>query len=162
MCAYTLVYINDDDIPELYVEYGSTADGSLIAYFNGSKVVTQYLNTVGLSYLERENLFCDTGGHMDEYYDNVYTIGDGGFEIVASGNFGAANNADVEYDENGQPVYEYYWNGEETTQSGYEEKLNEVFDTDRAVSPFGEYDSSTGMYGGFYSCWDMPAVIMNS
>lgn len=162
MCDYTLVYINDDNIPELYVEYGSTADGSLIAYFNGSEVVTQYMYTMGLSYLERENLFCDTGGHMDEYYDNVYTIGDGGFEIVVSGNFGAENNADIQYDENGQPVYEYYWNGEKTTQSGYEENLNEAFDKDRAVSPFGEYDSSTGMYEGFYSCWDIPSVIMDS
>ena len=158
----TLIYINDDDIPELYIEYGSTASGSLLAYFNGSEVVTLPMYTYGLTYIERENRFRDSGGHMDTYYDAVYAIEENGFREIASGNYGAADNSRVETDADGNPIYEYYWNDRETTEEGYGQALEKVFDSDRAVSPFGKYDSVAHMDGGFYSLWEIGNQILSA
>ena len=158
----TLIYINDDDIPELYIEYGSTASGSLLAYFNGSEVVTLPMYTYGLTYIDRENRFRDSGGHMDTYYDAVYAIEENGFREIASGNYGAADNSRVETDADGNPIYEYYWNDRETTEEGYGQALEKVFDSDRAVSPFGKYDSVAHMDGSFYSLWEIGNQILSA
>lgn len=159
---YQLLYINDDNIPELYVDYGTTAAGSKIAYFNGNKVITQSLYVSGLTYLEKENLFRDSGGHMDEYYDIIYSIQDDNFNVIASGHYGAPDNSNVQLDSSGNPIYVYYWNDEQTTKEGYQEMLEKSFDTSREISPFGDYNSATHLYDGFYDMNDIAAEIIKA
>lgn len=159
---YQLININNDDVPELYVDYGSTAGGSKIAYFNGNKVITQSLYVSGLTYLEKENLFRDSGGHMDEYCDVIYSIQDDNFTVIASGHYGAPDNSNVQLDSSGNPIYVYYWNDEQTTKAGYQEMLDKSFDTSKAISPFGDYNSSTQLYDGFYDMNGIAAEIIKA
>lgn len=130
--GYDLIYLDDDEIPEL-VEIGNSAAAGcrLISYFDGELDVTQ-LNRLNFSYLEREGLLCNSDGNMDNYYDLVYRLADGKLTLIAQGYYGAEDNSRVQFDESGEPIYRYDWNGTEMSSGEYEKELNAVFDTKRA------------------------------
>lgn len=155
MEVYKLVNIDDDDIPELYVNYGTTAGGDAICSYNKDSIIVQTMWNYGFAYLEGQNLFRDAGGHMDSYYDDIYCIKDGEFVLLYSGQYGAAENDDVQFDSDGNPVYNYTWNGTEvSSESEYLSLLNEVYDTKQEVNPYdgAEFDSESGRYVGNGLC----------
>ena len=152
---YVLININDDAIPELYIDYMYTSDGSVLCTYADGELVTQDMWASGLFYLEGQNLFDETGGHMDEYWDRVYKIKDGQFVMVADGEYGAEDNAHVQVDAYGEPVYQYYWNNEQLdSEAAYKDQLNRVFDTSKAIDIYdgAEYDSVRGRYVGNGIC----------
>ncbi|OUP84200.1 hypothetical protein B5F07_08675 [Lachnoclostridium sp. An169] len=152
---YKLVNINNDNIPELYICYGSIADGDVICSYHEGKVIEQSMYVSGFSYLEGRNLFCDSGGHMDAYHDIVYCMENGEFRRICYGDYGAEDNSNVQYDSNGYPIYKYYWNGTEvSSEEEYMRLLNEVYDIEQASSPFDNtvYDSELGRYVGNGLC----------
>ncbi|MCL1914116.1 MAG: hypothetical protein FWG10_09645 [Eubacteriaceae bacterium] len=127
MAQCALIYIDDDDIPELVVNFGAMADGAMVCTFNNGQISSASLFPYSLYYLERQNVFLDRAGRMDSYYDTVYAIIEGQFVDIAKGEYGAKDNTDVEYDSSGEPVYQYYWNGVEVEKVNYLELLNQVF-----------------------------------
>lgn len=129
---YGLVYIDNDKIPELVIEYRSVANGTDICTYGNDELNVIHTYDGGPSYFEYENLLCDSGGRMDEYYDKIYCIEDGKFKLLYSGNYGAEDNSKVEYDENGYPIYQYYWDNVEVTKTEYKTKKNTYFDTAKA------------------------------
>lgn len=141
---YKLVNVNGDDIPELYINFGSIAQGDMLcSYFNNS-IIYQYMYNYGFSYIEGKNLFMDSGGHMDAYHDIIYSIEDGKFTEQYKGEYGAEDNSNVQFDSEGYPIYNYYWNGNRVSnESEYEELLNQAFDKEKAKYPYendGVYD----------------------
>ncbi len=133
---FSLIQVNDDDIPELLIDYRSTAGGGEVATFDGMQVNTIHTYSYCVSYMPEKNLMCDSGGHMDEYYDYIYKIENGQFVKCYSGEYGAEDNSHVECDENGYPIYRYYWEGVEVEKDEYDELLNAAFDTSNKVSPY--------------------------
>ncbi|MBQ6540837.1 MAG: hypothetical protein IJL71_07415 [Oscillospiraceae bacterium] len=123
--GFYLVDINGDAIPELYVDYLTTAGGSELATYADGKVVSQYLTIDSLSFLKGKNLFRESGGRMGSYFDVIYTIENGKFITLAEGSYIVKSNDPYEAD--------YTWAGESVTAEEYEAKLNEKFDTDSAV-----------------------------
>ena len=162
MHTYQLIYVDDDEIPEMYMDSGTTAGGGMIVSYDGNQAVSEALSCGGLTYLEKEGTFCDSNGRMDQYYDRIYYLKDGRFELTAEGNYGAEDNTNITFDSEGNPVYSYFWNGTSVSESEYQEERNKVFDSARAVSPYGEYDSATGMYGGFCGYWQLPEAVVGS
>ena len=81
---------------------------------------------LGFSYIERENLLCNSDGNMDHYYDVVYRLENGRLVQAAAGYYGAEDNSAVRYDENQEPVYQYQWNGAVMTREEYNKALNAV------------------------------------
>lgn len=151
---YKLLDLNEDGVPELYINFGSTAGGdAILSYFNG-EIVEQKMDNYGFRYIEGANLFRDSGGHMDEYYDKIYTLENGNFVLLYSGEYGAEDNSKVEYGDDGMPVYRYFWENEEVSSEEYERKLNEVYDTEKEVNIFqdAQYDSGRGRYVGNGLC----------
>ena len=151
---YKLLDLNEDGVPELYINFGSTAGGDVIlSYFNG-EIVEQKMDNYGFRYIEGANLFRDSGGHMDEYYDKIYTLENGNFVLLYSGEYGAEDNSKVEYGDDGMPVYQYFWENEEVSSEEYDRKLNEVYDTEKEVNIFldAQYDSGRGRYVGNGLC----------
>ena len=161
---YKLLDLNGDGLPELYINFGSTAGGdAILSYFNG-EIVEQKMYNYGFRYIEGANLFRDFGGHMDEYYDKIYTLENGNFVLLYSGEYGAEDNSKVEYGaednskveygDDGMPVYRYFWENEEVSSEEYERKLNEVYDTEKEVKIFqdAQYDSEKGRYVGNGLC----------
>lgn len=153
--VYMLVDINNDDIPELYIDYGITSLGAVLcSYYEGS-IIEQGLWSYGLSYIEGENLFMDSGGHMDSYYNQVYCIRDGEFVLLYKGEYGAPDNTHVQYDSEGNPLYDYYWGGTQmSSEAEYFQSINAVYDFQKAVIVREEltYDTESGRWIGNMFC----------
>lgn len=148
--GYTLITMSDDEIPQL-VEVGiDEATGCRIIYYAKGEVHSAQLNRLYFSYIPGENLLCNSEGLMDTYYDLVYSIVDGEMTLIAAGYYGAEDNSNVQFDAEGNPVYQYEWNGVEMSKEEYEDELFSVYDTSRAVS----YD-----YSSLYSVDEMIEVI---
>ena len=155
MEIYKLVNINNDSIPELYINFRSTAGGDVICTYYDGKVVEQPMWNYGFSYMEGQNIFRDAGGHMDVYHDKIYSIENGQFVLLHEGNYGAADNSHIQFDSDGYPIYDYYWDGTEvSSETEYMNLLNEVYNAQQAITPFdgAEYDSETGRYVGNGLC----------
>ena len=155
MEIYKLVNINNDSIPELYINFGSTAGGDVICTYYDGKVLEQPMWNFGFSYIEGQNIFRDAGGHMDVYHDKIYSIENGQFVLLHEGNYGAADNSHVQFDSDGYPIYDYYWDGTEvSSETEYMNLLNEVYNAQQAITPFdgAEYDSETWRYVGNGLC----------
>lgn len=153
--VYKLVNINNDGIPELYIDFGTTAGGAMICTYHEGKVIEQPMWSSGFSYREGQNIFRDSGGKMDVYYDNIYSIENGQFVLLCEGNFGASDNSNVKFDSNGSPIYNYFWNGTEvSSETEYMNLLNEIYNVQQAISPFdgAKYNSETGRYTGNGLC----------
>lgn len=120
------------------------------SYYDG-QVNTCSLGRVQLSYLPGENRLWASGGAMDCYYDCVYKLKDGIMEEIAKGEYGAEDNSNVQWDEDGYPVYQYFWNGEEVTENTYDKKLNKAYKnkSEQAVEKLEWYDSVYHAYESF-------------
>lgn len=70
---------------------------------------------------------------MDYYYDLVLTLQDGQLVLTDQGYFGAEDNSNVQFDESGDPIYRYEWNGKQVTKEEYAKELNAVYDQSKAV-----------------------------
>lgn len=151
--ASKLININGDAIPELYIDYNSYAEGGVVCSYVNGELIEQHVYNGGLSYIEGENLFRSSGGHMDGYYDDIYTMQDGMFVRLYSGTYGAENNANVQLDASGMPIYQYFWNGTQvSSEEEYMNLLNQVFNTEQAISPYDNTEYSNGRYIGNGLC----------
>lgn len=127
--GYNLIYINDDAIPEL-VEIGiDEAMGCNIVSFSDGTVHETQLSRLSFSYIERGNLLCNSEGNMDCYYDIVYSMESGRLVPIASGYYGAWDNSNVQFDDKGNPIYQYEWEGAVMTREEYNQALRAVYDT---------------------------------
>ena len=148
-----LVNINNDEIPELYLNFGTTASGDVLCSYAEGTVIEQPMYNYGFSYIEGQNLFRDLGGHMDVYYDKIYTIQGGQFALLYSGDYGAEDNSNVQLDESGMPIYNYYWNGTQvSSQEEYMTLLNQVYNTEQAITPYDGAQYEDGRYVGNGLC----------
>ena|GEM_PF-1677335 len=126
----SLIYIDNDDIPELVIVGPSAAYGTEICTISDGELVYTHLGIGGVSYIERQNIFVVSGGRMGNYYDTVYSIQNGEFQILNRGEYGDEETNDEE------SLYIYYWrwDGEEVTESEYSEKLKLAFDDSKAIN----------------------------
>lgn len=148
--GYTLILLNDDEIPEL-VEVGTDeATGCRIVCYAEGKVHVNQTNRLYFSYIPGGNLLCNSEGHMDYYYDLVYRLSNGEFELIAAGYYGAEDNSRVEFDEEGNPVYQFEWNGVKMSEREYQKELSRVYDFSKAVT----YD-----YDNLYSADEVKKII---
>ncbi len=131
-----LIYVNDDTIPEIWMDYGYGYAGAEVYTQKGDGTDCVHFDQGYAEWIEKENLLWTSGGHMDEYYDVVYQIQDGEFVSIGSGVYGTSDNSNVQYDEQGYPLYDCYWNGVKVTEDEYEKALRSVFDEAKAESSY--------------------------
>lgn len=138
---YKLIDINGDDIPELYIDHQITAYGSKLCTYYDGQMSYQQMGVSGLSYIEGENLFMDAGGHMDNFYNSIYRIENGKFVLQHRGEFGAEDNSNLQFDENGNVIYEYYWDGKEVaSMEEYNRYLDSFINPDKLELPREPYE----------------------
>ena len=135
MSSYALIDIDDNDVPELWISFGFGFEGDALCTVAAGKLDVLRFSQGGLSYIKRGNLFAINGGRMDDYYDDVYRIQNGKFEQLHKGSYGAENNANVQYDAAGEPIYQYFWEGKEVSKNEYDSALKSVYDYSKADSP---------------------------
>ncbi len=113
--TWGFIYVNDDKIPELVLSSGYEAGGNVILTIVNGQVDFIYTRRLGFYYDESGNVLVNSDGHMGVYFDYVYTIGDNGFEFLASGDY-----YDIYDDENGYTgEMEYYLGEQKVSEAEY-------------------------------------------
>ena len=134
--GYSLIYLDDNEVPEL-VAFGSCeAQGNLICYFSDGSVQSTRLARLGFNYIERENLLCNSDGHMDYYFDIIYSLLDGELTQLSAGFWGELSDSEHQFDSEGNLVYHYSWDGVTVLEDEYSQCLKSIFDDTRATSVF--------------------------
>lgn len=128
---YYLINVDEDKIPELFIDCISLAGGGKLVSYQNGRIITQH-TTTAISYIEGSGLFLNSGGHADNYYDEIYLLKNESIEQISSGYW------NITY----EPSYkeEYTWDGQKTTKQEYEIKLNTYFDESKAKNT---YESKT-------------------
>ena len=135
---YGLIYVDRDSVPELAVNTGFEAGGcQILTYANGRLGILQ-TRRLGFTYIPRGNALCNSDGHMDSYFDDVYTLENGAWKRVAYGEYyGYTGRCD---EERGRYICQtYVWNGAVTTMEGYLQALMRVYPLSVAQQPAFEY-----------------------
>lgn len=131
---YKLIFLDDDNVPELVICSGSEAGGNQICNYYDGTVHTANLLRLGFYYIERKNLLCNSDGHMDNYYDIVYSLTDGELTQIAAGDWGELDGTGHQFDKEGNLIYKYRWEDTFVTEDEYKKRLNSVFDMSKAIS----------------------------
>ncbi len=140
--SYELIYLDEDDIPEIWVDYGISATGCAIFSINKGEVSKNTLSSGGLLYDEGKNIFIHSWGKMDYYFDTVYKIENGSLTTVVDGRYEVKNSSD------GETWTYYYIDDTEVTEAEYKEKLKSYVSKDSKETLYGEvstYDYSQAL-----------------
>lgn len=124
---YYLINIDNDNIPELYIDYISYAGGAVVYSYQNGSIVKQHVKA-GISYIEDKGLFLNNYYIIgcDNYYDEVYLLKDGTFSMVSSGYLQIYYSP--EYKE------EYVWDGKTVSKEEYDSMLSSYFEKSEAKS----------------------------
>ena len=136
-----LIYVNDDEIPELVLLGSSEAVGCLVLTVSAAGAVdVLQTNRLYFYYIEKGNILDNSEGIMGMYWDTIYSIDeDGTWQMTASGTYEAV---DEDYDN-----LEYYWNGVSVTEEEYYDYVESYIDKDTALNNGQtKYDGDTEYY----------------
>ena len=130
--SFALIYIDNDEIPELYLSGVCEAEGDMVCSFKNGVVVYQYLGrTHGGKYIERSGKLINQNGHMGNYYDNVYQLNKNGFSEILNASY------TERYEDPGNGEYnvirEYLIGGTTVSEAEYNHAVSSAFDLSRAV-----------------------------
>ncbi len=131
--GYNLIYVNEDEIPELLMEGADEATGNLILTFDGNKIDELQTARLYFDFLEKKNQLRNADGHMGGYYDLLYAIRDGKWEMTDHGEYYVEDNTVMWEDEDLQ----YEWNGKSVSAEEYQHELEKCYDLSHAVSTTG-------------------------
>jgi hypothetical protein len=82
--SYCLIYLDDDDIPEL-LDFGvSEADGTRVVVYNNGSFTENQMSRLSVQYIPGENLLLNNEGNMGYYTANVYSIVNGVLPVELS------------------------------------------------------------------------------
>lgn len=143
---FVLIYLDDDDIPEIADIGRAEAEGSRILNYSNGAVHETQLRRLSFSYIPRGNLLLNNEGNMGHYIATVYSIVDGQMTVIANGTKDTIEDPPV-LDESG---YSYTWNGTPVTAEEYKAELAAVFDESLAVYSYDLYDPIAD-YDGLYT-----------
>ena len=119
---FNLINLDGDSIPELYVEGSTTAQGNLICTYSNGQIVSENLRGGSTYYLDGGNRLHIHSGSMGLYFDTVYSIQNGDFVQLHSGEFELRDPYGTSYEEN-DANYRYIWDGKEVTKAEYDQGL---------------------------------------
>ena len=127
--SYALVYVDNDNIPELYLNGDCAATGDTVCTFiNGSLVEQQLNRNNGGRYIERSGALYNCNGNMGYYTTHVYKLTAEGFSqtfyaLMAEKSFEQWVNRDpmfsYEYFVENVPVSETEYNNATSTAFNY-------------------------------------------
>lgn len=127
--AFNLIYIDDDNIPELYLCGNSEYIGEKVCTFKKGTVIALDLPRLyGTLYIERSGLIKNSNGSMGCYFDTIYKLEKGSFSEIHSGTNEMIENQ-VEY------YYVYTMDGKDVSQSEYQQILDSSFNSNRGKAP---------------------------
>lgn len=133
--TYSFLYVDEDEIPELEINSGYSAGGSLLLTYHDGILDEVDIYRSGLYYIEKGNLVCNGSGNTGSYYDYVYTIQDGRWKQIGCGEFWE----DYENRTEDSIDYIYEWDGESVTEEEYMQRLQDIYPEEESKEPDGHY-----------------------
>lgn len=139
-CSYSLIDVNDDDIPELVIWDNKSNEPEPVFDYDYVRILTARRSILGsyqvealvsedrfFEYIEKGNQLILH--HMDNHYvvDAGYSIRDGKWIAEFEGSRPEEEYAD-------QEGMQYTWNGEEVSREFYESSFAQVYDQSRTVT----------------------------
>lgn len=125
--SYALVYIDDDDIPELYLSGDCEATGDAVCTYKNGSVIEQRLNRIGGGrYIERSGEICNRSGNMGHMYTRVYKLTDDGFALTFNA-LSVEHIEDLGNDEYNL-YYEYQIEDEDVSEDAHNAAVEAAFD----------------------------------
>ena len=124
---FELFDMNGDDVPEIVRVGSCMADGATVATCTPDGIREEEIYRIGMWYIPGSNVLDNNDGNMGVFYDRVFEIKDGKWVQIGDGEYGMEDNTNPEYDENGDYVFRYKWDGKEVTKKKYEKKLKKLF-----------------------------------
>ena len=131
--SFALVFVDNDDIPELYMSGVCEAEGDRICSYKNGTVVDAYMNRRGGGkYVAREGTVINKNGHMGRCYTTVYRLDENGFTQILS----ALSVEHYEHlgNEEYEITYEYSIEGQAASEEEYTAAINASFDHANALT----------------------------
>jgi len=128
---YTLFYLDNDDIPEIFIQYMTTAEGAaVLSCQNGRVIEYRLMGFPALQYTERGNVLYVAMGRQGTYFDQIIRLENGQFASV-----GGVKSA-VLGEDNVPSVDEfiYTWDGVTVTEEEYQQQIDTYIDLETASS----------------------------
>lgn len=148
--GYNLLYIDEDDVPELLASGTAEAEGHKLITYKDGKITENYIDRLyGITYAEKKNLYMNSNGNMGGYYNILYRLEDGEQKELAQGEWGDKRDdeGNLIWNESGDyPVQEYFWNGAEC---GSEEEYYNAIDA-FIQSIVGDVEMRSAYFGERY------------
>lgn len=122
-----LAYLDEDDIPELIVIGDYEAAGQMIVTCRDGELIENYIGRLGgLSYVEKQNFYRNSNGHMGYYYDEFYRLVDGEQTVIISGEYGDQydDEGNLIWNEEDYPEQEYSWDGVSCSEEEYYDAID--------------------------------------
>ncbi len=130
--SYALVYIDGDDIPELYLSGRDEATGDSVCSYRKGAVIEQALHRIGGGwYIEKSGTVINQNGHMGQKHTHVFKLAEDGFvltfEALSSERINDEYKLYYEYSIGNKPVNESEYNAAVETACDFENaaRLNE-------------------------------------
>lgn len=139
---YTLAYINDDDIPELLMDFNPDYDKGAIAVIkNGEVKVLDLLtqNAYGLAYLERKGLIAHHYFRWMHHVVNIYRLSNNELKKIHWGEwYDKYERSNLETDS-----MLYFWDSEEVTKEEFNNKKNAEIDMSNVILAYNWYSKDS-------------------
>lgn len=133
--TYNLIYVDEDNIPELLLMGNCEAIGNLILTCHNGQIDELQTSRLAFDYLENENKLRNDSGNMGFYYDYIYSIDDGKWTLKKSGEYYVEDNtAEWDWDD-----LIYKWEGNIVSKADYERELRNFYDVENAKEGKGIY-----------------------
>lgn len=139
--GFSLLYVNDDEVPELYLFGNCQAVGQIYATYYKGQVNFVQLSRLSSLFSERGNLIINDDGCTDYYYDIFYTIENGKFVKTHTG------ESHEYYDESVDAfIANYTWDGETVSDEEYTLCLKKVIGARYMVNPPVQFSNAEDMF----------------
>lgn len=137
---YSLIYVDDNEVPELFINTNVDALGTkIVTIYNG--VINEIELSSVIEYIEKTGLIRTYGGTMDNYTMNIYKLENGGFDTIATANIYLSED-DLKAAKEGETFnWTYTWQGNVTSEEEYNANMNAIFEIGSGITPIGEYTS---------------------
>ncbi len=139
--SYSLIYLDDDDIPELFVSTGGEASGEIVLTYFNEQVYEQPISRLGTKYIERSGLlYCDNG-HMGYYPVYIKKLESGVFSDIATGTrcCRLSEEGKILFDENDSLIMEYVWEDDVVSEDIFYTNIDTIFNREQGVYPNRRY-----------------------
>lgn len=134
--TYMLIYLNNDNIPELYMQGMNLSLGGRICAYNAGYISPIQISAYGLSYIERGGLMLNSGGRQGDYYDQIFALENNDLVLKFNGSYGVDDNT-LYFDESD---YIYKYNNTVVSEAEYNAALNELFNKSYAIRCDAKYN----------------------